>query len=166
MNIICKLGFHSWNGCKCRKCSITRDEQHNWKKNCEKCSICNKSRENVHQRKGCSCINCHTTFHTVKDCICSKCLKEFHEFDLYNFEFGFGSPSLVKNINACFCKKCRQTIHLLNYNSHKCDRCGQTFHQYIKVGETWSTRDTDWDVQRTVSKYRCKVCGDSYVGDA
>jgi uncharacterized protein (TIGR02145 family) len=64
----CKIGLHSWNGCKCFECGKIRDEQHdfindcencskcgkhkngfhNWAENCEKCSWCNQTRANQH----------------------------------------------------------------------------------------------------------------------
>jgi len=48
MSFKCKIGLHSWNGCKCSECGITGDKQHDWSKNCEKCSKCGKIRENQH----------------------------------------------------------------------------------------------------------------------
>ncbi len=41
----CKIGLHSWNGCKCSDCEKTRDEQHDWSNDCEKCSKCGKTRD-------------------------------------------------------------------------------------------------------------------------
>jgi uncharacterized protein (TIGR02145 family) len=38
MSIKCKLGYHTWDGCKCSKCGKTRDEQHNFVNNI--CKIC------------------------------------------------------------------------------------------------------------------------------
>jgi uncharacterized protein (TIGR02145 family) len=38
MSILCKLGSHSWEGCKCSKCGKTRDENHSWEGiTCVKC---------------------------------------------------------------------------------------------------------------------------------
>jgi hypothetical protein len=39
----CIIGLHSWNGCKCTECGKIRDQQHNWLKENEKCSICGKT---------------------------------------------------------------------------------------------------------------------------
>ena len=36
----CKIGFHTWNGCKCTDCGKTRDEQHEWSKDNKKCLKC------------------------------------------------------------------------------------------------------------------------------
>lgn len=166
MGILCTFGFHNWDGCKCTKCSKIRDEKHNWKINCEMCSICNKKSGKVHQKEGCRCINCDTTFHTVKNCICLHCQKEFHEFDYYKLEFNNFKASVVKNFNACKCKKCGKTLHKLSYDSHECMICGEIFHQYIKVGEPWKMVDPDWDIEKTQIKYRCKICGNTFAGDA
>lgn len=60
MSLRCKIGLHSWDGCKCTECNKVRDEQHDWSQNCEKCSKCGKTRENNHDWS--------------KDCEkCSKC---------------------------------------------------------------------------------------------
>lgn len=44
MSFKCKIGLHSWKGCKCSDCDKIRDEQHDWSKNFEKCSICGITR--------------------------------------------------------------------------------------------------------------------------
>ncbi len=48
--------FHSWDGCKCRKCSKVRDENHDW--NGCKCRKCNKVRDKNHDWNGCKCGAC------------------------------------------------------------------------------------------------------------
>jgi hypothetical protein len=40
----CSLNDHQWLGCKCTVCGKTRDEGHDWSKDCEICSICGKIR--------------------------------------------------------------------------------------------------------------------------
>jgi len=42
MSLSCKIGLHSWDGCKCVACGKTRDENHDWSKGCEKCLKCGK----------------------------------------------------------------------------------------------------------------------------
>jgi ankyrin repeat protein len=74
----CKIGLHSWNECKCSdcgktrnnkhdyskdcekcsKCGNTRDNQHNWNNDCEKCSKCGKVRVNIDARINCKCLKC------------------------------------------------------------------------------------------------------------
>ena len=40
MSFLCKIGFHTWNGCKCDKCTKTRDKQHLWDGyTCTRCGI-------------------------------------------------------------------------------------------------------------------------------
>ena len=54
MNLICFLGIHKWNKCKCTKCNKVRDMLPTWEFNCEKCSVCESERENAHDWS----INC------------------------------------------------------------------------------------------------------------
>ena len=63
----CKIGLHSWNGCKCSECEKTRDEQHDWSKDCEKCSKCGKKRENQHNwsKEFVKCSKCGKTRENV-----------------------------------------------------------------------------------------------------
>ena len=58
MSLKCKLGFHSWDGCKCTECYETRDKKHNW--------------------NGCVCSTCLIENHSLNGCICTKCKVEFH----------------------------------------------------------------------------------------
>ena len=58
MLLKCFLGMHTWNGCNCSVCSKTRDEQHDWSKDCEKCARCDKTRANAHAWEGCKCSTC------------------------------------------------------------------------------------------------------------
>lgn len=82
MSLKCKIGLHSWVGCKCSGCGATRDKEHDlsngcgkcskcgkeldlhdWSKNCEKCSKCGKTREAHHSwEKDCEkCSSCGET---------------------------------------------------------------------------------------------------------
>lgn len=100
MSLKCKLGFHSWNGCKCADCSKTRDEQHDWTEDCEKCSNCGKNRENMHDWS--------------KDCEkCSKCGKNINN---------------KHNWIGCKCSKCgnvRDEEHDWSSDCGKCAKCGK-----------------------------------------
>ena len=58
MSIRCLLGTHAWEGCKCLTCRKTRDEGHDWSKDCEKCARCGAARQNTHQWQGCKCPVC------------------------------------------------------------------------------------------------------------
>jgi hypothetical protein len=61
MSFKCNLGFHSWNGCKCKACDKTRDESHDWAADCEKCAKCGKTRSVGHSWSGCKCTMCGKT---------------------------------------------------------------------------------------------------------
>ena len=63
MGILCKFGFHTWDGCKCSKCGKTRNEEHNWSKDCEECSKCGKTKDEGHDwSKDCEkCVLCGRT---------------------------------------------------------------------------------------------------------
>jgi len=58
MSFKCKIGMHSWNGCKCSDCERTRDDQHDWSKDCEKCFKCGKTRKSLHKWDGYKCSQC------------------------------------------------------------------------------------------------------------
>ena len=81
MSFKCKLGFHSWNGCKCIECGKERDQYHDWSEDCEKCSRCGKIRMgNYHDwwidcEKCAKCGKSRENHHNwSKDCEkCSKC---------------------------------------------------------------------------------------------
>jgi hypothetical protein len=40
MTFKCKIGFHSWQGCKCYRCGKTRDKYHQLDKYIRKCKVC------------------------------------------------------------------------------------------------------------------------------
>ena len=62
MGFTCKIFGHKWNGCKCIKCGVRRDEGHNYLiaegKCVEKCSICGKERTIEHEWNGGKCKRC------------------------------------------------------------------------------------------------------------
>jgi len=58
MHLKCLLSLHEWNGCKCTACGKTRDDGHDWSKDCEKCAQCGLSRENVNKGLACKCLMC------------------------------------------------------------------------------------------------------------
>jgi len=120
MSFKCKIGFHTWNGCKCTKCGKTRDEQHDWSQDCEKCSKCGMTRENQHDwSKDCEvCSKCGKTrekpHEWSKDCEkCSKCGKareNKHDW---------------KGCICSICGKTRDEQHDWSMNCEKCSTCGK-----------------------------------------
>lgn len=65
MGFVCKLVGHKWQGCKCTKCSVTRDEEHSFEtvlgKCQERCSNCGKTQDISHKWQGCKCTKCGAT---------------------------------------------------------------------------------------------------------
>ena len=72
---MCILGFHKWEGCKCVSCGKTRDEGHDWSKDCNACSRCGASRDDAHHWEGCKCMKCAKERHEWRDGVCAKCGK-------------------------------------------------------------------------------------------
>ena len=58
MNIQCTFGLHKWKACKCVLCGKQRDQEHDWVSDCDKCSVCAKTRYKAHTWKGCVCSAC------------------------------------------------------------------------------------------------------------
>ncbi len=53
---LCVLFGHEWDGCKCRRCGVKRDEQHEWK-GC-RCARCGARRDEQHRWQGLRCLEC------------------------------------------------------------------------------------------------------------
>ena len=98
MGISCMFGFHNWDGCKCPECGKVRDEEHDWSKDCEKCTKCGKERQGAHNWDGCKCTKCRKDSHDWAD-DCEKCSK---------------------------CGEARQNVHKYKWNGCKCELCGKT----------------------------------------
>jgi uncharacterized protein (TIGR02145 family) len=82
MSFKCKIGLHSWDGCKCSECGKTRDAEHETSKDCGVCSKCGRILEDRHDWSAdCEkCSKCGKTAENqhswIKDCEkCSKCGK-------------------------------------------------------------------------------------------
>jgi hypothetical protein len=84
MAMKCILG-HSWEGCTCKKCGKTRDERHDWKRDCERCWYCGKKSSDLHQWDGCKCLICGSnrdSGHDWDGLNCRRCGKKIQ--DLYD----------------------------------------------------------------------------------
>lgn len=104
---------HSWDGCKCHRCSATRDMEHDW--NGCSCRRCPAIRNTDHGWDGCKCRHCskiRDLEHRFIDSECRQC--------------GY----CVHGIFACNCSNCnvdhiwhdnRDPIHGLK--SRYCERC-------------------------------------------
>lgn len=139
MGLMCTLGMHKWDGCKCSVCSRTRDaitpmhdcapywdgdkcaicgkprsQEHNCASDWDgcRCSKCGKTRDAEHTWDGCKCTRCGKTRdaeHSWDGCKCTKCGKENHSWD------------------GCKCTKCGKTRaggH--SWDGCKCTTCGKT----------------------------------------
>lgn len=117
MSIMCHIGKHTWNGCKCAVCNKTRDEKHDWKSNCEECSICRAARQGAHRWSGCKCA------------VCGKTRDEKHDW-ARNCEGCSICGSVRQNAHSwsgCRCTACgttRDEGHDWGKDSKKCSRCG------------------------------------------
>ncbi|HEY5593066.1 MAG TPA: hypothetical protein VIK55_18880 [Paludibacter sp.] len=117
MSFKCKIGLHSWNGCKCSDCDKIRDEQHDWSHDCEECSRCGKTKEsrpsfkNDHGQWQKSVI----THDWSNDCEkCSKCGKS--RDNQHNWS---------EDCEKCSkCAKTRENQH--DWKGCKCSKCGKT----------------------------------------
>jgi ankyrin repeat protein len=76
MSISCFLGIHYWDHCKCSKCGKTRDNNHDWSKNCEKCAKCGITGPNHHVRIGRRCSVCGADMQDILDASLHKAIKE------------------------------------------------------------------------------------------
>lgn len=99
MSLLCSIVGHKWLGCKCARCSNTRDEDHKWD-GC-KCPWCGKTRDKRHNWSGCKCSSCGIT----RD--------EEHDWS-YNCEL-------------CWrCDKTREEGHDWSKYGNTCARCGRS----------------------------------------
>ena len=136
MNMKCIIGFHQWHGCKCSQCEKTRDEGHDWGKDCDKCSKCGATRQNAHKWNGCRCSSCGRTRDEGHDwdANCEKCArcgatrKDAHQW------------------TGCRCTVCRVVRdegHDWSKDCEKCPICGKT-----------RTKSHDWGTDD-----KCAKCG-------
>ena len=148
MHLKCIFG-HKWNGCKCKRCGETRDDEHAW--NACTCRICGKRRDEDHDWDLCKgkCRICGKTCpieHTWNGCKCALCgitRDEEHSWD---------------GCKCTICGKTRDEGH--KWNGCKCTICGKTRDE----GHSWDgcictvcgkTRDEEhsWD------GCKCTICG-------
>ena len=86
MSIVCNIAGHKWNGCKCLRCGVLRDREHEWRPvqgQCtEKCRICGHTRTVEHKwepvldkcEEKCNiCGQVRKIDHTWNGCRCERC---------------------------------------------------------------------------------------------
>jgi len=127
---------HAWDGCRCAKCTLTRDESHAWQ-GCT-CAKCKKNRNESHTWDGCVCTTCRKTRdaeHAWNVCQCSRCGKtrdDMHAWDGCVCAHCRRSRDQEHSWDVCRCLKCKQ----VRYDGHiwfrgaagagpeSCKRCG------------------------------------------
>ena len=144
--------MHRWNGCKCFTCGKTRDEGHHWSEDCEKCTQCGATRQNIHKWNGCKCSTCGKTRFEAHDWSkdCEKCAQ-------------CGSSRPAKHDWSKDCEKCaqcsatRQNMH--KWNGCKCSKCGNTRdaeHDWLRC--KCNLCGTTRDVRHSWNSYKCVTC--------
>ena len=112
MHILCFFGRHAWEGCKCSRCGLTRDEGHDW--------------------DGCICRRCglkRDQDHSVEGCVCVKCGAEFHDFEVLDKEdyepsccYSAGDPCTGPDCGTWCDSNPGPAYH---YELVRCRRCGK-----------------------------------------
>ena len=168
MNIICKLFGHKWNGCRCRRCGVTREIGHRFGyKNGEYhiCVVCRKKMP-----------------HSLEGCVCKICGGTVHEFDRDGFCVRCGQGREIGRYDGCrmvlrkkHCSRCeKETPHF----SVLCDMPGDRnrggeYHSYClscgeapycpKCKEFVHVKQLRDDTYGTVG-IRCAQCGTRLEG--
>ena len=152
---ICPSEQHAWDDCKCSQCDKTRDEQHDWRQNCEKCERCGKTRTGAHMWVGCACSKCGELRDEGHDWTknCEKCRH-------------CGLVRVGQHVwNGCKCQNCeriREEQH--TWEGCKCQICGKArdeSHDWTKDCEECarcgkkSSATHDWSEDCE----KCKRCG-------
>ena len=127
MHLLCLFNVHKYVGCECIRCHKTRNLDHDWSENCNKCLRCGMQREDEHDWKGCTCSKCGVKRNEQHDwsdnCIkCSRCgMQREDEHDW----------------KGCTCSKCgvkRNEQHDWSHDCRVCSRCNI----YRKADHVWS----------------------------
>jgi len=186
MSFKCKIGLHSWDGCKCtecqkirneqhdwdgckcKKCGETRDEQHDWSKDCEKCSICGSIKHySLNNKK--KAIR-HNWVNDCEKCIkCGKTRENQHDWskDCEKCSKCYQIKENQHDWEGCKCSKCSKTrveYHDWSKDCEKCSICGKTRknqHDYSKDCENCSKCGKSRDNQHNWGKdcEKCSNCG-------
>ena len=151
---------HQGNGCRCIVCGLIQDSnwKHDWKKDCEHCAQCGKTRANAHTWYYCKCTACgkiRDAEHTP-DCKCRICGKLREEFPDSWHAWGVSFTTGVES-DCQKCGKCGKTRNVEPPVYCLCDKCkaksAETCPQCGKKGliERLSYRMGD--------NVHCPVCG-------
>lgn len=119
MNLLCKFGSHSWDGCVCSKCGKTRVEFHSW--NGCLCSKCGKTRDESHSWDGCICLKCskiRDSYHSWNGCMCSKCGETKDEHHEWKGLLCSRCGKIRRDVNKRF-ENGRTLLHLAAMKGHE-----------------------------------------------
>ena len=130
MSLVCKLGVHQWEWCRCSRCGLERARNHRWE-GC-RCGICGATRNQDHRYvdagDDCRCTACgHITSHVWRPasrgpygCGCFFCgaVRE------HDWEAGQGLCRV--------CRRCREDTHTYTQYASgphgmvyvRCTQCG------------------------------------------
>jgi hypothetical protein len=156
MSILCYIGIHSWDGCKCKNCGKTRDENHSWKKdNCSICEKCGKVYEENHLWDGCKCSQCRKTRdeqHSWDGCKCLKCGKTRNENHSW------------KKDDCSICEKCGKVNaenHSWDAHLGTCKYCGKN--EIINIMENPDPKGVDFQEIKDLLQKLNKIPSDIVI---
>jgi sulfatase modifying factor 1 len=127
MSVKCKVGLHSWNGCKCCVCG---KEQHNWSIHWEICLTCGNKLNPSNEEK---------EFKIKKCCKELKPIIEWAEIPEGTFIMGSPENELGRTVD--------EIQHKVKINSFKMSKYEITFEQYYAFCEDTHTKKPfycDW----------------------
>lgn len=135
---ICTLYGHDWDGCKCRMCGQTRNEQHK-RVGC-KCARCGYSLPEWHDWGGCKCRRCGAVRNQEHDwsngVFCTRC----KAVQPHEHQWGFHSeerrcpdrcsvkipPFVDEETRDAFCPGPEDCSNASTYTYERCSVCGET----------------------------------------
>lgn len=135
---LCTLYGHDWDGCKCRICGKTRNEQHK-RVGC-KCVRCGYNLPEWHVWEGCKCTRCGAVRNQEHDwsngVFCTRCKAvqpHEHQWVYYFEEYRCPHPCTVEippfadeETWAVFCPGPRDCTNADNFIYDRCKICGDT----------------------------------------
>ena len=159
MSVLCRILGHQWDGCRCRRCGLVRNEAHQW--NGCTCRRCGQVRNTEHRWNGCVCEICgrkRDAEHDWNGCKCRRCGKtreEGHQADtqllMKNAKWvHHGAVIQSWKDTTVQCRVCGKTLAHLKKGKTYCPKC------YCEIERQYVPSD-----EPTLLKYRfaCPSCG-------
>lgn len=142
MKLLCTIGLHKWEECRCSRCGAQRDTEHSWN-GCQ-CSVCKKVRNEGHEWELCYCKICDLENHKWEHCRCRECGKDRDKYHLIDS-------------NTCKCEICGLYEHA--FQPFRCATCDDSYAEGIR--ELWVRDVHKGDLKKNISKSKvvtCEVC--------